>query len=174
MSRNRDNPTFGVSLKEDTLKIPNKNTFNMKTNFYSMLRAQSSGLLLSLLTICLLIAGCSSKKDDPVPQTKKEFLTAGTWKVSSFTSSDPLVQSFGALLVGSEYVFKADGTMTYTLLGVAGSPGKWEFATNETHIIFNKGSQDETNYEIVTLVNASMELKEVVGSLTSTTKYTKK
>lgn len=126
---------------------------------------------LLLLASVLLISSC--KKDDDPVLTKTQLLTQNTWKYSSGTSSDPAIQAILVLYNGQEYVFKIDKTFTGILGGFPVS-GVWEFSENETHLILNKGTTDEVDFEITTLDATILELKIVDTGVIITLKYTKK
>jgi len=127
---------------------------------------------LLLLTSVLLISSC--KKDDDPVLTKTQLLTQNTWKYSSGTSTNPLVQALISLLTGTEYVFMTDKTYSVTQLGQSIANGKWEFSSDESKIILDKGSVEESTLEIVTLDGSNLEVKEVDGSFVTTIKYVKK
>lgn len=129
-------------------------------------------LVLFILGSLLLFSSCS--KDDDPTLTKTQLLTQNTWKYSSGTSTNPLVQALMGLLAGTEYVFKTDKTYSVTQLGQSIASGKWEFSSDETKIILDKGSVDESTLEIVTLDGSNLEVKEVDGGFTTTIKYVKK
>lgn len=127
---------------------------------------------LFVLVSVLLISSC--KKDDDPVLTKTQLLTQNTWKYGSGNSTNPLVQALISLLTGTEYVFKADKTYSVTQLGQSIASGKWEFSSDETKIILDKGSIEESTLEIVTLDGSNLEVKEVDGSFVTTIKYVKK
>ena len=70
-------------------------------------------------------------------------------------------------------MFKKDGTYTLTLAFGSGD-GKWEFASSETHIIQDKGTTEETDFEVTKLNESSFEVSQKDGSITTTLKFTKK
>jgi hypothetical protein len=125
-----------------------------------------------LLVSVALISACG---DDNAPAlSKTQLLTQNTWKFSSVTSTDATAQALLALfLTGSEVVFKADKTYNQTTL-LGPSSGKWEFSSGETALILDKGTAEESTGDIVKLDGSNLELKEVVGTVTTTTKYVKK
>jgi hypothetical protein len=117
-------------------------------------------LLICLLGISFLIQNCKDK-EDPAP-SKKELLTAHEWKFSSIdlsSSLDITTKSFiTGLYTGGKYTFDSNGNYTITLLSIPDS-GKWEFTSNDTKIVFDKGTADEFAMDIVTLSASNLDLK---------------
>lgn len=128
-------------------------------------------LVLFILGSLFLFSSCS--KDDDPTLTKTQLLTQNTWKYSSGTSTDPTAQSLLALLTGSEYIFKSDKTYT-SIFFTLSTNGKWEFSTDETKLILDKGTTEETSSDIVKLDGTTLELKTVDGSIVTTLTYVKK
>jgi len=130
-------------------------------------------LLTSLLLLVSIFLISSCKDDDDPVLTKTQLLTQNTWKYSSGTSSDAFAQSLLAILTGQEYTFKSDKTYSGILLGFPTS-GTWDFSADESKLILEKGTSDETSSEIVKLDASNLELKTVDGGVTTTLKYAKK
>lgn len=130
--------------------------------------------ILSVIALaCVLLISSCSKKSDPAP-SRTVLLTQNTWKFSSVTTPDPLTTGLlTAVLNGSEYSFKTDGTVSYKT-SLASSTSKWEFTSNETKIILNKGATNENTQDVVTLDGSNLELRETDGGVTITIKYVKK
>jgi hypothetical protein len=122
---------------------------------------------LIILIACLVaVSGC--KKDDNKPPTKTDILTAKAWKLQDILAFGQNVTTLGlssylGSLTNADFKFNRDGTYTATNRTTnAASQGKWEFGSNETQLILDKGTQDETIYEIVTLTNANLDLRRSI------------
>jgi hypothetical protein len=126
---------------------------------------------LFLLGSVLLISSC--KKDDDPALTKTQLLTQNTWKYSSGTSSDPLGQLVLAFYSGAEYTYKTDKTYSY-LIFTQPLSGKWEFSTDETKLITDKGTTEELTYDILKLDTSALEVKYTDSGITFTLKFVKK
>ena len=120
-------------------------------------------LSLALLAGTLTIVSCEKDKE----VSKTDLLTKSSWKVedATITSSDPfltaLFEAFKNLIVNSQIKFnKSDSGNTYTVTDSSGSSsGTWEFSSNETKLIFDKGTSDETTYDILKLTSSELEVK---------------
>ena len=107
------------------------------------------GLVLGLL--CW--AGC--KKDSaPVEPTvsRTQLLTSTAWKVQKATSPGPV--DVTAQLPIASVSFGADGSFNMAMM-----QGTWEFASNESQIIFNKGTSAQMVSSVVTLTANSLVLR---------------
>lgn len=60
---------------------------------------------------------------------------------------------------GSTFKFNTNGSYDAELGDISNNEeveGTWEFASNETKIIFDKGTDDEETYDIVTLSSSTL------------------
>lgn len=114
------------------------------------------------------VAFVSCKKEEPTtppvtPPTKKEMLVR-TWKIQSMTINQmPMPDSF---FVDQRLTFKADGTYTSGDGSGADDNGVWEFNSEQTKIIMDKGTDDETNADIVELSSTKLHMKETEDNTT--------
>jgi len=129
---------------------------------------------LLILTLVFNLASCGDKEDkedDAAEPSKTALLTAKTWKISKVSSNgvemseddDPLV----TLIMLSTFKFNTDKTYTTTLL--ESETGTWEFASNETIIVLDSGTDDESQWTITELKENS--LKATVNDPTDNSKY---
>lgn len=111
-------------------------------------------LLFALLTLSVL-TGCS--KDDENEPSRTALLTASTWQGSKIMVDGTDYTSFFDMTETS-MVFKTDGTYQMTLEGDV-ETGTWEFTANEQKLLVDKGSDDETTLDILTLSGSELKLK---------------
>lgn len=114
------------------------------------------GLFALLITVAIV-----SCQDDEVTKSRTDLLTQHTWKIESGTPADhALVES--AMDAAIEYSFKKDGTLTAIDSRVE-EPivGTWEFNSDETKIISDKGTDHETTSDISILDNTHLEFKSL-------------
>lgn len=112
-----------------------------------------SKVLLLFVALGVTLATSSCKKEDE--PTKTELLTK-TWKISEVyvngqLDADP---SYGMY----RFTFTATGTYNITYTGGADN-GVWEFNTDESRIIFDKGTADEDTWEVMSLTMESSRMK---------------
>ena len=117
--------------------------------------------VLAVLIIVTAMTGC--KKDDNGNGAEKTaLLTAHIWKYYNFTttSTDPHVQQAAAEIAdeytGASINLNSDGTYTYSQHGATDS-GTWELNADETKLITDKGTDDETEHSIITLTSDVFE-----------------
>ncbi|RYD77710.1 MAG: hypothetical protein EOP53_12535 [Sphingobacteriales bacterium] len=121
---------------------------------------------MKFLSIVLLIFGLvmtSCKKEEPAAPpapTKKEMISK-TWKpkevyINGQVSSDPYWS-------GLRVEIKQNGTYITTDASGA-TTGVWEFNSDETKIIFDKGSAAEETWDILSLSTALFKAKFTSGS----------
>lgn len=122
------------------------------------------------LLITLTIVGC----EDDDAKSRTDLLTQHTWKIKSGTPADHAFV-ISAMSAGVEYSFKKDGTLT-TIDSRIDEPiiGTWEFNSDETKIIADKGTDYETTSDISILDDSSLEFKSTSGSQTITILFGKK
>ncbi len=108
------------------------------------------------LVLFLAVAGISlssCKKEDPAP-TKKELLSK-TWKISEFYEDGQQIND--PSLASIRLTYNTNGT--YTSIGFGdNSTGTWEFNSDETRIVMDKGTADEMTVSISTLTATSLKI----------------
>ncbi len=122
-----------------------------------------------LLTVLLNLSSCSEDKDnDPKPATKKEILTAKSWKMAKIVYDGQDVSTdedqFLSILMGYEIKFNADGTATLTLFGSSPDTSTWEFASNETVLVLDANTADEARWTITELKDNSLKIRVSEGT----------
>jgi hypothetical protein len=115
-----------------------------------------------LLISCLvLVSACG---DEEVLTGKIALLTAHEWKFSTCESEDEITVEFtNAFNAGARYTFLQNGTYSAKLGNVFNNvpyTGDWEFASNESQIILDKGTDEEIIYTIETLSSTTLGLSE--------------
>ncbi len=128
--------------------------------------------LLQLLLLVALVFNLTScgddKESDPKPATKKEILTAKSWKMAKIVYNgqdvssvdDPMVAAF----MNSRVKFNADGTATFTSSGSTDS-GIWEFASNETVVVLDPRTPDEERWTLTELKDNSLKVRVTYDDL---------
>jgi hypothetical protein len=126
---------------------------------------------LILSCVCILaFSGC--KKDDEKPITKTDILSAKAWKFQDLSAFGQNVTALGVAgylggIANSDFKFNKDGTYTATnRTSSASTQGKWEFGNNETQLILDKGTANETPYDIITLSNTNLDLRVSIAKNT--------
>ncbi|MBC5774986.1 lipocalin family protein [Pontibacter sp. KCTC 32443] len=100
---------------------------------------------------------CDEDDDDTTPD-KESLLTAGEWTgdkiyVQGVDATDDFAELFDFDVKNSTISFSADGT--YTADSDFGSDeGTWEFSEDETQIILDEGTDDETTVEVNRLTSS--------------------
>jgi hypothetical protein len=130
-----------------------------------------STFLLILLSAWVGMASCS--KNDPGP-SKTLLLTQNDWKYSTFTSTDPRIQSYMTIaLAGSEFHFSTDKTSTLTYVNTSTpSTYTWTFTSDERSLVIT-GATSTISYELVTLDGSNLHFK-TTGTITNIYKFVKK
>lgn len=111
------------------------------------------------LVIAFTVSSCSD--DDEVTKSKADLLTQHGWKLSSGTSSNANLQNEIDLVVAFQYYYIFNKDKSYTTgipLSSDVETGKWEFSTDETKLILDKGTSDEVTLTIGKLDDSSLEL----------------
>jgi hypothetical protein len=126
-----------------------------------------------ILSFAFIITFSACKKDDEPKQSAKFLaLTAKPWKLQNamVLEQDVVALGLGQYLGGlsnAEFKFNTDGTYTATNRTTNSSaPGKWEFGSNETRLITDKGTAEERTYEVVTLTNTNLDLRWSINKST--------
>jgi hypothetical protein len=124
-----------------------------------------------LLFACILaFSGC--KKDNDKPVTKTDILSAKAWKLQDMLAFGQNVTSLGlgsylGSLTNADFKFNKDGTYTATNRATnAASQGKWKFGNNETQLILDEGTSDQTTYDIITLTTTNLDLRMSINKST--------
>jgi len=118
---------------------------------------------LLLFAVLFNLASCDKKDDDTPAPSKQELLTNKTWKTSKMLvdgvdmSQIPLF----AFFLQTEYKFNTNKTYDATLLTAPLGSGTWEFASNETVIVQDAGTDEETRWTIVELKENSLKVTEI-------------
>jgi hypothetical protein len=117
-------------------------------------------IVILLITVTVAFSACKKEKPAPTPPTNKELLTKA-WKVNEAyvngqLSSDPSWSSF-------RITFKTDGTYT-SAFGTGNGSGVWEFNSDQSRVILNKGTADEETMEIKKLDESTFNMKETDGT----------
>lgn len=130
-----------------------------------------SAMGLFALLITLTIISC---KDDEGTKSRVDLLTQHQWKISSGTPPDhALVKA--AVDLGVEYSFRKDGTYTSNdVISDEPSNGVWEFNSDETKIITDKGEVHEGTTDISILNESNLEFTSTNASQTLTFLFVKK
>ncbi|MDO1446168.1 hypothetical protein Q0590_07890 [Rhodocytophaga aerolata] len=123
-----------------------------------------SALLFALLLSICIISGCK-KDDEPKQPTKTDILTGRDWKFQDLFAFGQNLTTLGVAqylggVTNSNFKFNKDGSYIATNRTTnATTPGKWEFGSNETTLILDKGTADETTFDIVTLTDKNLDLR---------------
>jgi len=110
------------------------------------------------LILFLALAGIglsSCKKDDPVVEPTKKELLSKTWKISEFYEDGQQVND--PSLSSVRLTYNTNGT--YTAIGFGdNATGTWEFNSDETRIVMDKGTADEWTVSISTLSSTALKI----------------
>jgi len=134
--------------------------------------------LIFLVSVAFIIASCS-KKEDPAP-TIEGLLSQNTWVLNSLTSTDIDFQNSGQVLIGSEWSFKSDKTLSlhvnYSGLDLTFT-GSWTLSTDKTKITLTSnlgGTPSTSEMEIISLTASALQLKESVSGMVNNYTFSKK
>lgn len=115
-----------------------------KINYYRQFIA------ITMFTLMLLSCGTDDPKVD-----KRALLVGVKWTFSEVEAEDELTQGLiTSLYQGSTFTFNANGSYNGEFgdwIDNLAYEGTWELTTDEKKIILDKGTDDESNLEIVTL-----------------------
>lgn len=135
--------------------------------------------LIFLVVAGLIMASCSSKKEDPAPTTQN-LLTQNTWVLNSLTSTDANFQNTGQVLIGSEWSFKSDKSFSlhvnYNGLDLTFS-GSWSLSSDNTKLTVTSnvsGTPATSEMEIISLTSSGLQLKESVSGMVNDYSFSKK
>ena len=118
-------------------------------------------LFLSGFLCTTFLFSCSSSDEDPAPLTKMDIITASPWITDEIIAPDPLSQAlFEALFAEYSMSFKTDGTYLVSIAGITGDDGEWEFNQDETRILFDQGTNDESEFKILLLENGKLHVED--------------
>jgi hypothetical protein len=130
---------------------------------------KSIQLLFVLVFTLAIMSGCKKDDEPAAAPTKTQLLTAKAWKLDKIMALGFDVTSLlGAEVLGelgnSNIQFKTDGTYTSTNRTTnASSSGKWEFNTDETQLILDKGSVNELSLDLIQLSDKNLDLQEKIN-----------
>ena len=106
-----------------------------------------------LILVLLCWSGCKKDSAPTEPAvTRTQLLTSTAWKVQKATSPGPL--DVTAQLPIASVSFGTDGTFSMAMI-----QGTWEFASNETQILFNKATSSQMLADVLTLTGNELSLR---------------
>ncbi|WNJ16174.1 hypothetical protein [Pontibacter sp. G13] len=125
-----------------------------------MKRFSTTWMLAIVAVFAVVLSGCTKEK------TNTELLTEFTWEYDA-VSGDALTADqlalLQTLLTGSTITFNEDGSSVAvaSFFGVPSTTeGTWRFNDDETAIISDEGTADESTIEIITLEEGVLEVGE--------------
>ena len=135
--------------------------------------------------MCIITIGCN-KNDDDTAFSKKDLLTAGSWKLTAVVSDDDGdgtyetndFINFSGCFTDNYYIFKPTGELEVNEGGTKCDPadpqtdiGSWQLSNNETTLII--GNID--TYLIEDLNTSTMKLKQTFsGNRSSVVTFSKR
>lgn len=126
-----------------------------------------AALLVVLLVYISIISGCK-KDDEPNQPTRTDILTGREWKFQEIWAFNQNLTNLGITdyfgeLANSNFKFNRDGSYTATNRTTNDEvTGKWEFNSDETQLILNKGTSNENTLGIVTLTDKNLDLRQTI------------
>ena len=112
-------------------------------------------IIVGILMIPFAISSCSD--DDEIALTKTQLLTLSPWKYSTITTGDATFDAlFQLVFTGFTITFNTDGTTSVSFPSEPSVNGTWEFTTDETKILLDKGTMDEQTFDIESLTAAKL------------------
>lgn len=133
---------------------------------------KSYQFLFALVITLSLLAGCKKDDDKEAEPTKTALLTAKPWKLDKIIAfSQDVTNLLGAEVLGelgnSNVQFKSDGTYESTNRTTnAKTSGKWEFNTEQTKVILNKGTARELTLDVIQLSANNLDLQQKISKST--------
>lgn len=111
----------------------------------------------------LMLSLVSCDKDDDKDLSKKDLLTGGEWTGDQIwmlgNNMTETLKNYGVTASQTKIDFKKDGTYTIKYEGETQQDGEWEFGSDETVFITNKGTSDETEYTINKLTSSELHME---------------
>ncbi|TNE54834.1 MAG: hypothetical protein EP338_05810 [Bacteroidetes bacterium] len=105
---------------------------------------------------------CTYPTPDPQP-TNTELLTAGIWNFSevSTTGGQALQNQMDTFFMNSTADFQTNGNLVFNFPNepTANETKTWEFMSNETQMILDKGTEKEDTIDVLTLNTTSLVIK---------------
>jgi len=125
-------------------------------------------LLTSCIIAGLILPACSS--DEP-GMSRTALLTTLPWKFSNAENLDPVTTAtLEAVLQGTTYTYKADGTYLALLYGFNTS-GSWVFNMDKSQITLDPGSNTEEVLTITSLTSEELLYTTLDSGITVTLRY---
>ena len=140
--------------------------------------------LLTAIWICIISIGCN-KDDDVTAASKKDLLTAGSWKLTAVVSDDDGdgtyetndFINFSGCYTDNYYIFKSNGDLELNEGATKCDPAdpqtdltSWQLTNNETTLIVNTDS-----YSIEELNTSTLKLKQTFsGNRSSVVTFSKR
>lgn len=117
-----------------------------------------------LLVMLAITTLASCDKDDDAEPSNKGHLTSKAWKGAKITLNESNFTQYFADEVGYDIknntiTYKGDGTYSDTY-GRTTTSGNWEFALNETELVYDKGTEDEFTMQISKLNKDSLIISQ--------------
>ena len=140
--------------------------------------------LLTAIWICIISIGCN-KVDDVTAASKKDLLTAGSWKLTAVVSDDDGDGTyetndfiyFSGCYTDNYYIFKSNGDLELNEGATKCDPAdpqidltSWQLTNNETTLIV-----DTDSYSIEELNTSTLKLKQTFsGNRSSVVTFSKR
>ena len=120
------------------------------------MKTQKFALLIALLS--LLFLGACTDKDKDVKPDKKALVSEKTWKPNEAYVDGQSATSYAPVILTWRLKFNNDGT--YSIVSSTGQvSGVWELNSDQTKLIMDKSSEDESTWDIQTLEKGKLNMK---------------
>lgn len=112
-------------------------------------------LIVMLLAVASLTLSACKKEEPAAPAADKKTLLSKTWKISEFYEDGQQIND--PSLSSVRLTFNANGT--YTAIGFGdNASGPWEFNSDQSRIVMDKGTADEWTVSIGTLSATTLKI----------------
>ena len=111
---------------------------------------RSAFVLLPAAALLAVLSGCDAAEPGPTVSERTRLLTAEVW-VLQRVEVEPDDGTVEVIAISERYDFEEDGEATFTFADGTVDRGTWQFAGNETQLVFDSGTSLEVTTDILEL-----------------------
>ena len=111
---------------------------------------RSAFVLLPVVALLAVLSGCDAAEPGPAASERTRLLTDEVW-VLQRVEVEPNDGTVEVTAISERYDFEEDGEATYTSEDGTVDAGTWQFAGDETQLVFDPGTSLEVTTDILEL-----------------------